>query len=163
MSRETWYLTPRDPLVIGDRRGPVPFVVRKTHPLPLPGTVAGMVRASFVQDRQGVSPEEARELLSIRVGAPWLVRFADPSRGAQGGGADHLLFAPADAAEEIMDPAVADEPAPRLHRGKVYRLGSAEGILWPPGLSVSASFRSSPGASEGRTKAAATGAAVLAP
>lgn len=129
MKRETWYLMPRDPLAIGDGRGPVPFVTRKTQPMPLPGTVAGMVRASFLQDRGQVSDEDARQVLKIRVGAPWLVQLADPAEGAAGDVVDHLLLAPADARE-----AAGTSGAAVLYRGAVHRLGADEGVLWPPSL-----------------------------
>ncbi|AGA89187.1 CRISPR-associated protein (Cas_Cmr3) [Thioflavicoccus mobilis 8321] len=128
MTRETWYLTPRDPLVLGDGRGPVPFVERKTHPLPLPGTLAGMVRASFVQDRSEVSSAEALALLDIRVGAPWLVRLADPVRGLDGGVEHHYVFAPADARVAATG---------RLERAAVIALNGGqdgEGVYWPPGF-----------------------------
>lgn len=131
MSRETWYLSPRDPLVIGDGRGPVAFVTRKSHPLPLPGTVAGMVRASFVQDRADVSPQEALELLRIEVSAPWLVQFQDVPPGEAQEVATHHGFVPADARA-----GAGESGQDALYRGRVVpvNLESGEGVLWPPGF-----------------------------
>lgn len=123
----TWRITPRDPLVIGDGRGPIPFVTRSTFPLPLPSTVAGLVRATWLEqqqahDREGlVSPDQAREALErISIRGPFL------AYGAEDGKPELLVFPPLDLVQTVD----ASGEATGLVAASLRRLEPDEGVLW---------------------------------
>jgi len=64
-----WFIEPREPIVARDGRSAAAIDEGAEIRLPLPSTMAGMVRACFVQDTTKVDPEE---LLGIRIrGGPW--------------------------------------------------------------------------------------------
>jgi CRISPR-associated protein Cmr3 len=72
---QTWLLAPHDPLVLGTGRRPPATLPRPTHALPLPGTLAGAMRARFVGGANDLSADDARRLLDeVDVRGPWLQR-----------------------------------------------------------------------------------------
>ncbi len=134
MSRsEVWFIRPRDPLVLGDGRGPIAFFARRAWPLPLPQTLAGMVRAQFVRETCDVDRGHALELLrEVRIEGPWLVKHTeDRTRQVQ---ITPWAFAPADASREVRkDPAGSGADAHLLHRDRMRDVHTDEGVLWPQG------------------------------
>ncbi len=72
---QSWQLVPHDPLVFGTGRRPPATLPRMSHPLPLPGTLAGAMRSRFVGGANDLSPAEARRLLNdVQLRGPWLQR-----------------------------------------------------------------------------------------
>ena len=80
MSRMLWKVLARDPMVLGDGRGGVPFVARQTWPLPISGTAAGMVRSSFLNVSSQVSRDQALRVLRHRARAARPTRCSSASR-----------------------------------------------------------------------------------
>lgn len=114
----TWHLSPHDPLVLGTGKRPAATLPLMTHALPLPGTLAGAVRARFVGGANDVGPEEARRLLEeVEVRGPWLQR-----------GDTALVRAPLHI--RIHGPA----PARRVVYPTLEALADGEGVLLPDGI-----------------------------
>jgi CRISPR-associated protein Cmr3 len=76
MSRtETWHLHPHDPLVFGTGRRLPATLPRAAHLVPLPGTLAGAVRARFAGGVDDLGAAAARGLLAdVSLRGPWLQR-----------------------------------------------------------------------------------------
>jgi hypothetical protein len=111
-----WKVLARDPMVLGDGRGGVPFVARQTWPLPISGTAAGMVRSSFLAASSQVSRDQAlRVLRHVRIRGPWVVRETPE-------GLEHHFFPPSD---------VVRHPKDGLLQARVIRPAKQEGVLWP--------------------------------
>lgn len=115
---ELWLIEPRDPLVLGDGRGIGPQAPGAFRGLPLPGTVAGMVRTWFVRGESQVSPDQALELLHVKIRGPWLVQ-----RG-EDGEALHLFPVGSD---------VRCDQEGALRVGQVHQPAAGQGVLWQKG------------------------------
>ena len=133
--KQIWEIDPRDPIVLGDGRTAIPFVEGPVHPFPFPGTIAGMVRSTFVRRKGDVSPADARDLLrTIRIRGPWLVapRLEE---------ADALscirVPAPTDV-RVVAGRASAKDLSGRVIGGRILEPGPEEGVLWPEGSSIPA-------------------------
>lgn len=128
MTRATWLIEPRDPIVIRDGRSTTELGGAPAFLLPPPNTVAGMVRSSFVARKSHVTPEQARQLLEIRVArGPFLVQ-----RGSGASAYTHWLPVPSDAVVGCFK-GQGDKVSKRLVRGRIEYLGEDEGVLWPEG------------------------------
>jgi CRISPR-associated protein Cmr3 len=128
MRCEVWVIEPRDPLVVRDGRGFAESGANASFPFPLPNTIAGMARASFVGRRSDVGAEEARQLLSIRVTrGPLLVHRS-------GANLTHWTQAPGDAVTGRFD--VNCRRIDAMARACVIRLDADEGVLWAKGTPV---------------------------
>lgn len=69
-----WNIVPRDPLVLRQGRVEPPLLPGVGRALPLPGTLAGAVRAKFY-DPTLHGPDDGRRLVNeVSVRGPWLVR-----------------------------------------------------------------------------------------
>ncbi len=120
--KKLWRITPRDPLVLGDGRGGVPYVARQTWRLPIPSTTAGFVRAGFLAHLHRPSRADAEAVLrGVSVRGPWVIEETEE------GDQRHHFFPPADV---LVD----DDGGPV--QGRVARLGEGEGVSWPGGLPV---------------------------
>ena len=119
--KQTWLIEPRDPLVLGNGRGYIPFTDTQGFRLPMPGTAAGTVRSAFVEDRAKIDDQRARALLGIRIKGPWLVQERSEGNPKY----SHWATPPADACWDFEKKV--------LLRAVIDRLGPGEGMLAPIG------------------------------
>ncbi len=114
---ELWRITPRDPLVLGDGRGGVPYVARQTWRLPIPSTAAGFVRSGFLAHLHLPDKADAEAVLrGVSIRGPWMVQARED------GALSHHFFPPADV---LVD---ADG---RIIQGEVVKSDAGEGVSWP--------------------------------
>jgi hypothetical protein len=135
MTSVTWFIQPRDPVVVRDGKLTTELGAGAPFRLPLPGTVAGMVRACFARGIAHVAPDDARTLLeAVRITrGPWLTRVEDGENGA-------TRFEPwapmaADVAALVPPSAPsAVRTSLTLRRGTLKAPQDGEGVLPPPGI-----------------------------
>lgn len=128
---QSWLLAPHDPLVLGTGRRPPATLPRMTHALPLPGTLAGAMRARFVGGANNLSAEDAQRLLDeVDVRGPWLqhrdeVLVRAPAHVRAYAGQPPAAPAEAEARADVAM-AAREIVYPTLESPR-----EGEGVLWP--------------------------------
>ncbi len=85
MSPQSWLLSPRDPLVLGEGLPVGTTSIQRSAELPSPGALSGYVRARWLETGGVITDDRVRQAVdALRVRGPWLV-WSQPER--HGGGA----------------------------------------------------------------------------
>lgn len=111
---QTWWLEPRDPLVLRDGGRGVALQPHAVPRLPPQATVAGLVRTSWLEALGTTSAQAAETSLGVSIRGPWLVRRT-------AGALQPWLPVPADVV--VVDGA--------LQCAELVRPDPEEGTLWP--------------------------------